>query len=114
LPQPGKHGLVDTVQDPPRRRGRGDRAEQFRLVPQHRQVRDRLPTIGQHHRDIGQHAARIMPRAALSQPAQRLTEGLRHTGHIGQIREQPRPGMRDDTPPVGRHRDHRTRRCILH
>lgn len=102
LPQPAQHGLIDSVQDPPRRGSRGDRAEQFRLVSQHHQVRDRLATVCQHHRDIDQHPARIMPRTAPPQPTQRLTEGARHTGQIGQIREQPRPGMRGDTPPISR------------
>jgi hypothetical protein len=46
---------ADRVQHPPRGRRRGDPAEQAGLVPQHRQIRDRLPDISDHHRHIGQH-----------------------------------------------------------
>ena len=47
---------------PASRRRRGHRPEQARLVPQHRQIGDRLPAVGEHHRHIGQHPTRRMRR----------------------------------------------------
>jgi len=95
--------------------GRGDRTEQIGLVTQHRQIRDRLATIGQHHREVDQHpGADHASNRALTKPAQCLPEGMGQTGDLGQIGQQPRPGMRGDTPPMSRHHDHGTRRCTLH
>jgi hypothetical protein len=106
--------LVDAVEDPPHGRGRGHRPEQPGLIPQHRQIRDRLPTVGEHHRQIDQHPARVVARTTLPQPGQRVAERRAHPGSIGQIPQQPRPGMRGDTLPTGSHRDLRTNRCSLH
>ena len=44
----------DLVQHPPHRRGRGDRTEHLALVAQHVDVGDRLPTVDERQRHIGQ------------------------------------------------------------
>jgi transposase len=75
--QPGQDAVVDRIQDPPRRRGRGHRPEQARLVPQHRKVGDRLSAVGQQHRQIGEHPTRSMRRTPLPTSARRLVEHLR-------------------------------------
>jgi hypothetical protein len=111
---PGQPVLIDAVQDPPRGRRRGDHAEHLRLVPQHREIRDRLPAVGEHHRHIGQHPTRIVPRAAFPHPGQRLRQRRRHPSRVGDIGEQPTARMRHDTPPIGGRRDPWTRRCSLH
>jgi hypothetical protein len=46
-PQAGQGSGVDRVEDPPRGRIRGHQPEQGRLLPQHRQIRDGLATVGQ-------------------------------------------------------------------
>jgi hypothetical protein len=50
-PQPGQAELVtrDLFDDPPGGRGRGDRAEQGRLVAQGGQVAEAVAAVGQHH-----------------------------------------------------------------
>jgi len=53
------------------------------LVAQHVDVADRLATIGEHHRDIGQHPAPLMDR---HEPASghRLRQLNRQPGPVGQ------------------------------
>ena len=91
--QPVQPGRLDPIQHPPCRRGRGHRPEQVRLVPQHRQIRDRLTAISQQHREIGRapnqaHAPdalptvrprpRRTPAATLPPPPHRPAAGTRH------------------------------------
>ena len=58
--QLGQGRLVDRVEHSPTGRRRGHLAEQAGLIPKHRKVSDRLPTVGDHHRNIGQHPARTV------------------------------------------------------
>ncbi len=51
---PFEHRIIDRFQHPPRRGVRRHLAEQLGLVPQHRQIGDRLPTIGDHYGQIDQ------------------------------------------------------------
>ena len=74
-------------------------------VNTHRQVADRHPAVGQHHRQISQHPARRMRRALLPTTADRAIEHLRDTSRGGNISEQPRPDMAADTAPVRGDRD---------
>jgi hypothetical protein len=106
--------LVNRVEDPPRRRRRGHRPEQVRLVAEHRQVPDRDTAVGEHHRQISQHPARRMRRATLSTTADRGVECLTDTSRSGNIGEQPRPNMGADATPAGGNRDLRIRRDTLH
>jgi hypothetical protein len=90
---------ADRVQGPPRCGGRGDLPEQIRLLPQHPQIGDRLTTVGQHHRQITENPARVVPRSTPPTPTGDLGEAVVQAGHRSQITQQPRPGMRDDTRP---------------
>jgi hypothetical protein len=109
-----QEGLLDRVEDPPGGRGGGHRPEQVRLVAQHHEVADRETAVGEHHRQISQHPARRMHRPTLPTTADRGVERLRDTSRCGDIRQQPRPHMRADTPPISGDRDLRIRRDTLH
>jgi hypothetical protein len=63
--------LAERHHDPPRRRDRGDVAKQRRLRAERHQVRHAASAVGQHHRQIAEHAPRIVRRAPLSRPGQR-------------------------------------------
>jgi len=85
---PGRAG-----QDPPERRGRGDRpgwTEQPLLVGQGLHVPDRLGAAGDRLRDVDQEPARIMPGSAFSQPFGGLRQGC---GQFSPVGQQDRPGM---------------------
>jgi hypothetical protein len=99
LPQPREGGLIDRGQHPPRGRRRGHLTEQPGLVAQHRQIGDRMPTVGEHHRHVGAHSPRIVPRTALPQPGQRTGERFGHPRRTGQIHQQPSADIAGDTRP---------------
>jgi hypothetical protein len=102
------------VQNPPRRRGRGHRPEQRWLVTQHRQIRDRLSAVGEHHHHIDQHPARVVTRTTTPRPDQRRGHRRRQPGRVGQIGQQPRSCVGGNTLPVGGHHDLPTNRSSLH
>ena len=68
LPAPG---VGDLVQRTPHRRSRRDRPQHLPLVAQHVDVGDRLPAVGEHHRDIGQYLAAVMHRGDERTPGHR-------------------------------------------
>lgn len=70
-------GLLDLGQDPPTRRIGGYRAEQGGLVPQHREISDRLAAVSEEHRHIGQHPPGQMRRGPLPVATDRLLQDLR-------------------------------------
>jgi hypothetical protein len=113
-PQPGQGRLVDAVQDPPRRGIGGHRPEQARLLPQHRQIRDRLATIGQQHRQIDCDPARLMRRTAHPIQPQRLNETPSQTSLVSHIGEQTGTSMTDHTPSPTSDDNLRTRAGTLH
>jgi hypothetical protein len=62
-PQPGDPTRVSGQflgQDAPGGRGRGDLAEQRRLVPECGQVADTVATVGEHHHQVAQHLAAVI------------------------------------------------------
>ena len=75
---------------------------------------DRFGTVGDRDREIDQHPSRIVPGLA----AASTVEGLGQLGGqrrlIGQVGQQPGPGVRHDPGSVRGHRDLRTGRCSLH
>jgi hypothetical protein len=113
-PQPDQHSIVHTGQHPPRVRVRGHRPEQARLVAQHRQVRDRLTTIGDHHRHVDGDPARVIPCLPLPQPSQRLTERAGQPGHLGDIGHRASARVCDHTASVRAHSDLRAFSGSLH
>ncbi len=55
----------DPIDQPERRRGRGDIAEQRLLIAESTKVAQAVPAVGEHHRQITNHAALIVPGASL-------------------------------------------------
>lgn len=85
--------FVDGGQQTPGRRCRGDGAEHLALVPQHGQIRDGLPAIGEHHREIGRDPARVVAGAAWPKWSQCGGVRTGQSGGIGKISQQPCPGV---------------------
>jgi hypothetical protein len=67
-PQPIQGISVHTGQNPRHGRIRSHRPEQVGLIPQHRQVRDHLTAVSEHHREVDGDSARGMPALPLPQP----------------------------------------------
>jgi len=87
-PQPLQAGRVtrDLIDESERRRGRGNTPEQRRLITHRLQVREAVPAVGKHHRQVCDHAAGVVSAAPLAHPAQpdrqcpRQARLLSHTG----------------------------------
>jgi hypothetical protein len=100
-PQAGQPVRVvgDPLDDPPGGRGRGHRAEQLRLIPQHPKVTEAVATVGQHHRQVAQHdPIPVTAPAGWGAPAKRAGQ----PEPVGQLTQQRRPGMADHPGTVGR------------
>jgi hypothetical protein len=94
-------GVIDPVHRPPRGGIRGHRAEQLVLIPQRRQVTQRVPAISDHHRQVGQHPARkVGRRERLVCIQQRIRPPGRQPGLHGQLAQQRHPGPRHQTGAV--------------
>lgn len=68
------------------------------LLPQHRQIRDRLTAVREQHREINGDPARLMRRPADPAEPQRLNETPGQTGLVSQIGEQANAGMTKPHP----------------
>jgi hypothetical protein len=112
--QPGDRITVQIGQQPPGGRIRGHLPEQVHLVAQHRQIRDRLATIGDHHRQIHRDPTGVVSTLPLPQPSDGLTEPTGQPGCIGDIGQQTGAGVAHHTPPIRAHRDLRTCSGSLH
>ena len=62
-----------------------------------------IAAVSEHHRHIPQHPARIMRRAALTRPSQRLRQRGGQPNPIGQLDQQRRAGVRHQPLTVRRH-----------
>jgi hypothetical protein len=113
-PQPGQTITVQIGQNPPRGRVRRHRTEQVRLVTQDRHVRDRLATIGQHHRQVQRDPAWVVATAAPAQARQCVAEVLGQPGRVRDVGQQSRPHMAGDTPTIRGDRDPRACSGNLH
>ena len=105
---------VNRVQHPPHRGIAGHHTEQLGLIPQHRDIADRLTAIGEQHRYIQGDPARSMTAIPLPQRDERLHEAGGQAGHLGNIGKQTGTGMPDHTPPIPTDFDLRTRTGSLH
>jgi hypothetical protein len=99
--QSAECGRIDARQQSPRGGIGRDRAEHLGLVAQQGQVGDRLPAVGQHHRQVHCDPAGGVTGAARSQMAQRVREGRGQASGIGEIGQQTGPGMTDHPATVG-------------
>ena len=93
----GRLDLPDAVpgrlEGPPQRRRRRHLTEQPRLGRHRGDVTDRVAAVGDHHRRIHQHPPPVMAPTALLGPRHRHRQRRRQPHIVGQIRQQPRPGM---------------------
>jgi hypothetical protein len=97
----GQVHRIDPFHRPPRGWLAGHRAEQLALVAQHRQMRQRVPAISDHHRQVGRHPARQVPhRISLIGVQQRLRPPGRQPGIDRQLPQQQRPRTRHQPGPV--------------
>jgi hypothetical protein len=71
------------------------------LIGQHLNVADRRRAVGDRHRHIDQHPARIVTSPALPQPPGRLRQRRGQPGPVGELGQQHRPGMRHHALAVG-------------
>ncbi len=101
------------IQGAPHRRRRCDRSEHITLVTQHVDVGDRLTTIGEHDRHIGQDPATVMDRDETT-PGHRLGQLPSQARSVGQQpqRDAARVGHHADT--ISRDRQPRRPRRTLH
>ena len=90
---PFQRRLIDRFQAAPHRGVGSHLTEQAWLVAQHRQIRDRLTAIGQHHRHVGQHPATIMTTTTLPGRRHRHRQRPAQPDRVSHISEQSRPDM---------------------
>ena len=88
-------GGAHTIEDPPGRRCRGDRAEQPRLVPQLAQVADAVRAVRDRNGEIGEHRSGEVDRHRLVRADEGLVPGVDQTGVSGELSQQLRPGVGD-------------------
>jgi hypothetical protein len=86
----------DPLHHPPRRRGGGDRAEQLGLLTQDGKITQAVAAVGQQHRQVPQHRARVVPvpRGLATTRPPRKRPGQPQP--IGQLTQQRRPGVPGD------------------
>jgi hypothetical protein len=84
----------DTVDQPKRGRVRGDRAEQRLLIAHHAQIRQTVPAVSEHHRQITDHPPWIVAATALTHTRERHRQRPRQPDTIRGLREQRGARMR--------------------
>jgi hypothetical protein len=100
-------GQDDGIEQPPRRRLGGHRAEQSRLGPQRRQVRAGGAPVDRHHRQIHRQPTRLVTPLAAHQRRQRHRQVVLLPATLREIGRQASPGMRHQVLPVGHNRQRR-------
>jgi hypothetical protein len=109
--RPARRVLGNPLDHTPSSRGPGHRAEQLRLVTQHRQVAQAVATISQHDGQVSQHdRVGVAASATWGTPAQRAGQ----PDPIGQLTQQCRPSMPHDAAAVGGDFEAGTRVGSLH
>jgi hypothetical protein len=78
----------DPVDRPKRGRVRRHQPEQRLLLADHRQIEHALPTAGEHHRQIPNHPARIMPTSALLEHREPQRQPAREPQPVSYLRQQ--------------------------
>ena len=94
--QPRRGG--DPVDRPERGRVRRHRSEQRVLITGRAQVRQALAAIGEHHREIADHPARVMTATPLLEPRQTHRERTREPDLVRDLPEQRGPRVLDTSP----------------
>ena len=88
--QPLKPARVtrDPVDHPKRRRGRRDLPEQHLLITERTKVRQAVPAVGEHHRQVADHAALVVARTPALQIGQLARQRPREPRLLGDLSEQ--------------------------
>jgi hypothetical protein len=108
-------GVVDAVHTSPRRRVRGHSTEQLVLITQHRQMRQRIPAISDHHRKISQHPTWLVHRRnRLVGVQQHVGPAVGQTAPLGEFPQQRRPGPRHQPGTVSADLDPSRTSATLH
>ena len=114
LRDPVQTRVVDGFERAPRGRQRRHLPEQRRLIPQHRDIGDRLAAISEHHRQIDQHPTTVMATTAPFCRRHRHRQRLSQPHRVRDISQQPRPRMIHHTTPTDGHRKPRPTVIVLH
>lgn len=104
----------DPVDQPKRRRVRCDRPEQRLLITHRAQVRQAVPAIGEHHREIPNHPTGIVTPTPLAHPRQRQRQLAGEADPVSDLAEQRSPRVRDQTLSVRRDIYRETAPIALH
>ena len=104
----------DPIDQPKRRRVRRDRPEQRLLITHRPQVRQAVAAVGEHHRQIPDDPARIVPAASLAHPRQRARELPRQPDPVSDLGQQRRARVRHQTVAVRAHGYRETAPIALH
>jgi hypothetical protein len=92
----------DSLDHPKRGRVRRDRPEQRLPITHRAEIRDALAAVGEHHRQIADHAARVMPATALLDRGQPQRQRLREPEPVGHPSQQRTARVRHQTRSVRR------------
>ena len=103
----------DPVDHAKRGRVRRDRTEQHVLVADRPEIGHALPAVGEHHREIADHPARIMPPTPLLEPRQPQRQCSCEPELVRDLRQQRRARVRHQTSSV-RHHFYGYRASITH
>ena len=98
-------GVDPLVQQPPRRRQRGDRAVLHLLINQAPDTGHAVGTVGDRRREIGEDPARVVHPRALVGVGQHRGDLLGQPRQVRDLPQQPHPGMGHHTDTIGRHPD---------
>jgi hypothetical protein len=86
--------VVDGVDHPEGGRVRGDPAEEIDLIAKGAKIRQAVPAVGEHQRQVAHHPPGFVVRGASAGRRHRLGEAICQPEPIGQPGEQNAPGAR--------------------
>jgi hypothetical protein len=89
-------GQGDLLNHPPGGRHRGHRAQQPLTPDQQPQVTKAVPTVGQHHHQIPQHPGGRVPTRPASPRGDKAAQRRGQPDAVGQLGQQPHPGVADE------------------
>ena len=92
----------DPVDQPKRRRVRRDRPEQRLLIADRAQVRQTIAAVGEHHRQITDHPAGVMPSATLTNRGQHTRKLPGESDPVSDLAKQRRTRVRNQALSVRR------------
>ena len=106
--------IVDGLDHPPGGRARGDTAEQVGLVPQRRHVRQAVPAVGEHDRQVDEHPPRVMAAATPTDRRHRDRQGIAQPRGVGHLGHEQAAGVPGHPRAVRGHLEMRSALATLH